>query len=79
MTLYLSGGVRRTEGDARLFLFTDRRREWLYQASAGATFRRVTFHGLAPTVRLTFERNVSTVGIYDYRRLAAEIGVTRAF
>jgi hypothetical protein len=79
ITLYLSGGIRRTEGDARLFLFTDRRREWLYQAAAGATFRRVTFHGLAPTVRLSFERNVSTVGIYDYRRLAAEIGVTRAF
>lgn len=79
MTLYLSGGISRTEGDARLILFTDRRREWLYRAAAGATFRRVTFHGLAPTLRLTFERNVSTVGIYDYRRFAAEVGVTRAF
>jgi hypothetical protein len=79
MTLYLSGGVTRTEGDARLILFTDRRREWLYQAAAGTTFRRITFRGLAPTLRLTFERNRSTVGIYDYRRFAAEVGVTRAF
>jgi hypothetical protein len=79
MTLYLSGGVRRTEGDARLILFADKRREWLYQLAAGATFRRITFHGLAPTIRLSFERNVSTVGIYDYRRFAAEFGITRAF
>jgi outer membrane protein len=79
MTLYLSGSVSRTEGDARLILFTDKRREWLYRLAAGATFRRVAFHGLAPTLRLSFERNVSTVGIYDYRRLAAEVGVTRAF
>lgn len=78
-TLYLSGGIRRTEGDARLFLFPERRREWLFQAGAGATFRHLTFHGLAPTLRATFERNVSTVGIYDYRRLAFEAGITRAF
>ncbi|HEY0412786.1 MAG TPA: surface lipoprotein assembly modifier [Allosphingosinicella sp.] len=79
MSVYLSATVRRTEGDARLLLFTDRRREWLYQAAAGATFRHLTVRGLAPTARLTFERNVSTVGIYDYRRFAAELGVTRAF
>lgn len=79
MTIYVSGSARRTEGDERLVLFADRRREWLYQATAGATFRQVTFHGLAPTLRASFERNVSSVGIYDYRRLAAEVGVTRAF
>lgn len=78
-TVYVSGGLRRTEGDARLILFTDRRREWLYQAAAGATLRHLTYRGLAPTLRLTFERNVSTVGIYDYSRVAAEVGVTRAF
>jgi hypothetical protein len=33
----------------------------------------------APIVRLHYERNVSTVEIYDYRRLAADIGVTAAF
>jgi len=79
VTLYASAALRRTEGDARLVLFTDRRREWLYQAATGATFRQVTFHGLAPTLRVTWERNVSTVGLYDYSRLATEIGVTRAF
>jgi hypothetical protein len=79
LTLYASAGIRRTEGDARLILFSERRKEWLYQASAGATFRHVTVHGLAPTLRVSFERNVSSVGIYDYRRLAAEVGVTRAF
>jgi hypothetical protein len=62
-----------------LFLFPERRREWLYQASGGATFRTLTVHGFAPLVRLTYERNYSTVGLYDYRRLAADIGIARAF
>jgi tetratricopeptide (TPR) repeat protein len=78
-TVFASTSVRRTEGDARLFLFPERRREWLYQASGGATFRTLTVHGFAPLVRLTYERNDSTVGLYDYRRLAADIGIARAF
>jgi hypothetical protein len=71
--------VRRTEGDARLFLFPDRRREWLVQASAGATLRQLSWKGFAPLVRATFERNASSVGLYDYRRFAGEIGIVRAF
>jgi hypothetical protein len=78
-TIYASGGVRRTEGDERLFLFPERRREWLLSARAGMTMRAVSWAGFAPTVRVSFEDNDSTVGIYDYRRVAAEIGVVRAF
>ena len=65
------GGQR---GDAQLLLFRDRRREWLYQASLGATFRNLTYRGFAPLVRLRYERNVSTIGLYDYRRVAADWG-----
>ena len=79
ITAFGSVGVRRLEGDARIFLFTDRRREWLLRASAGATLRRFTVAGFAPVVRVTAERNASTVGIYDYRRLAFDLGLTRAF
>jgi hypothetical protein len=78
-TLFGSAGVRRLEGNTRLFLFSERRKEWLYHASLGATFRQAAIAGLAPTAKLTFEQNRSTVGIYDYRRTALETGLTRAF
>ncbi|MGR4863054.1 surface lipoprotein assembly modifier [Caulobacter sp. LARHSG274] len=78
-TVFTSIGARRTEADERLFLFPDRRKEWLMTARAGMTFRRIVFAGLSPTVRLNVEDNGSSVGIYDYRRLAMEFGVARAF
>jgi hypothetical protein len=79
MTVYLSGAVRRTEADARLVLFSERRRDWLMQAAAGATFRQISALGLAPMLRASFERSRSSVGLYEYKRLSAEVGLTRAF
>jgi outer membrane protein len=78
-TLYATAGLRRLEADARLLLFPDRRRDWNHSLALGATFRRLQVQGFAPIVRLEWERNRSTVGIYDYTRKAATIGVTRAF
>jgi tetratricopeptide (TPR) repeat protein len=78
-TIFASTSIRRLEGDARLFLFVDRRREWLMQLTGGATLRGLSKAGFAPTIRLTYERNSSTVGLYDYRRLSAEFGIARAF
>lgn len=78
-TVYATAGLRRLEGDARLFLFPERRKDWNYSLGLGATFRRLQLHGFAPIVRLDWERNQSTVGIYDYTRKAATIGLTRAF
>ncbi len=78
-TAFASAGLRHTEGDERLFLFPDKRREWLATGRLGMTFRALTAYGFAPTVRVTLERNNSTVGIYDYRRVAADIGVSRSF
>ena len=78
-TLFVSAGLHRLDGDARLFLFVDRRREWLYQLSASATLRQLTLWGFAPLVRVGWERNASTVGLYDYHRVSADFGVTRAF
>ena len=79
MTLFTAASAQRTVGDAALFLFGDRRREWFLSARAGATFRQLTIHGLAPYARVSFERNRSSLELYDYRRLAAEFGLTRAF
>jgi tetratricopeptide (TPR) repeat protein len=78
-TFFASIGLHHLQGDARLFLFPDRRREWLYQGTVGGTFRRFTLAGFAPTVQFAVERNASTVGIYDYRRISSQIGITRAF
>lgn len=79
LTLFGSAGFRRLEADERLFLFPERRREWLLRGNVGATFRAAQIAGFAPLVRATLERNSSTVGIYDYTRRAFEFGVTRAF
>jgi len=78
-TLFVSGGLRRTEGDAALFLFGDRRREWLATARAGATFRSLTVGSFAPYARISYERNASSLQLYDYSRIATEVGITRAF
>ncbi|PNQ03798.1 hypothetical protein A8G00_09685 [Sphingobium sp. SA916] len=78
-TLFVSTGIRRTEADAALFLFGARRQEWLMSARTGATFRRLAYRGFAPYVRLAYERNISTTALYEYRRAATEIGITRAF
>lgn len=78
-TWFASLAVRRTEGDTRLFLFPERRREWLVSTRVGATLRQFTYAGFAPSIRVGVERNRSSVGLYDYRRVVVEAGVTRAF
>ena len=78
-TLFGTVSVSHLEADARLFLFPKRRIEWQARASAGATLRQATVHGFAPVVRLSYERNTSTVGLYDYGRFGVEFGITRAF
>ena len=78
-TLFVNGTVRRLESDAQLFPFPDRRKEWYRRTGAGATFRQIEIAGFSPVVRVAFERNFSTVGIYDYRRVNVDVGITRAF
>lgn len=79
VTLIGTANLSRLKADKRLFLFTDRRREWFMRGGIAAVFRRVQLAGFAPIVRLSYERNQSTVGIYEYRRIATDIGVTHAF
>lgn len=69
----------RLQADERLLLFPDKRSETYYGFTLGATFRRFQFGGFAPITRLTFERNQSTIEFYDYKRMRAEFGLTRAF
>lgn len=78
-TLVATASYGRLEADARQFLFPRRRVDNLYRASLGATLRQLTIGEFAPLVRVTVERNRSTVSLFDYRRLRAEIGIVRAF
>jgi tetratricopeptide (TPR) repeat protein len=78
-SVYASGSLFRLHGDERLFLFRNKRREWLFRGTIGGVFRAFTVSHFAPLIRLTYERNRSTVGIYDYKRLGAELGISRAF
>ncbi|OYU01634.1 MAG: hypothetical protein CFE36_09895 [Sphingomonadaceae bacterium PASS1] len=78
-TLVASLGYSHLEADVRLFLFPRRRIDERYTASLAATFRQVQYLGFAPILRLEYERNDSSVGLYDYKRIAGSIGITRAF
>jgi len=79
MSLFGTAGLRRLEADERVFLYPERRREWLTSLSAGATFRQLTWSGFAPLVRVSWERNKSSLTLYDYDRVSTTFGITRAF
>lgn len=78
-TIYANATARRLESDVAISLFGVRRKEWFLRAGMGATFRQIEVAGFSPIVRVAFERNFSTVGIYDYRRVNVDFGITRAF
>lgn len=78
-TLVGTLGYSHLAADTRLFLYPERRVEDRYNASIAATLRALHLGSFAPLVRLKWERNRSSIEIYDYRRVVAEFGVTSAF
>ena len=78
-TAVLGLGYRRLEADARLALYPRRRVDQQYSLTGSATWRAFQIRGFAPFTRLQLERNGSTIGLYDYKRVAVEFGVTSAF
>jgi hypothetical protein len=78
-TAVVTLGYSRLEADERLFLYPRRRIDDRFSASIAGTFRSLRIGGFAPLARLRWERNVSTVEIYDYARISAEFGITSAF
>ena len=79
MTVRAEIEYRKLEADARLFLFPERRSDDRYSADVAATFRQLTFFGFAPAIQIGWERNRSTVDIYDYRRISGQVAIERAF
>ncbi|HEY6814627.1 MAG TPA: surface lipoprotein assembly modifier [Croceibacterium sp.] len=78
-TIVANAGYRRLESDARLLLYPERRKDDNLDLSLSGTFRSLTVGSFAPLARLRYERNWSTVGIYDYDRFSVEFGVVSAF
>lgn len=78
-TLVAALGYSRLEADARLLLYPQRRTDNRLTATASATWRALQWHGFAPITRLRWERNRSTIELYTYRRVAAELGIASAF
>jgi hypothetical protein len=79
MTFTAGGEVGRLHSDASLMLFPDRREDLYSRLSFGASFRQIQYAGFAPVVRLSVERNRSSIAFYDYRRTRSEFGLVRAF
>jgi outer membrane protein len=79
MTITAGAEFGRLRADERLMLFPDKRSERYWRFFVGATFRQMQFRGFAPVVRLSMERNRSTIEFYDYKRTRTEFGFARAF
>lgn len=78
-TLVAGAGYTRLEADARLLLYPRRRIDDRFSANIGGTFRSLRIGTLAPFVRVTLEHNRSTAGIYEFTRVAGEMGLGAAF
>lgn len=72
-------GFSHLEADQRLLLYPRRRIDNRYSASLAGTFRAFKIGSFAPLARIRWESNQSSIELYDYRRLAAEIGIVSAF
>lgn len=83
----IAGGLRpqlsidfaRQVNDGLLAPFASQRRDWLLEGSFSIYKRDWNLKGFAPSLSLTATRNLSTLPLYDQRRLRAEIRVTKAF
>jgi len=78
-TLDVGADLGWLKADDRLILLPEAREDRLLRFHLGAVFRQLTVAGFAPTARIIFERNRSTVEYYDYKRARTEFGITRAF
>lgn len=79
MTLTVGAELGRLRADERLLLFPRERSDRYSRISVGMIFRHVQFGGFAPLMRVSYERNHSSVEFYDYRRTRTEFGVVHAF
>ena len=78
-TAVVTVGYSHLEADERLALFPRRRVDDRFSASISGTFRSVRIGPFAPLARVKWERNRSSIELYEFNRIAAEFGITSAF
>ena len=79
LTLTVGVELGRLRADERLALFPEMRSDRYSRFTIGATFRQLQLRGFSPVLRLSVERNRSSVEFYDYGRTRTEVGIARAF
>lgn len=79
VTLTVGAELGALRADERLVLFPNKRADHFSRFTIGATFRQLQLRGFSPVLRLSVERNRSSVEFYDYRRTRTEVGIARAF
>jgi len=65
--------------DAPLVLFGGTRRDWRVLANASIYKRDWNVAGFAPSLKVSWTRNFSSLSVYDQRRIRAEFGIAKAF
>lgn len=78
-TVVASAGYDHLEADERLLLYPRRRVDDRIELGLSGTFRALRIGSFAPLASVRFEDNRSTIEIYDYQRVAVELGITAAF
>ena len=69
----------RLAADERLLLFPEKREDRYRSLSLGLIMRGLSVGQFAPSIRVTRERNDSSVELYGYRRTRTEFAVVRPF
>ena len=75
----LSIEVGREVHDRPFALFGRTRKEWQTRVTASIYKRDWNVHGFAPSIRLTYNRNASTIVLYDQERWRTEFGIAKSF
>lgn len=78
-TAVLNMSFRHLQGDARLSLYPRRRADNYLSAGASGTFRSLAVGTFAPVISVNYERNWSTLDVYNFDRFGAEFGIAAAF
>ena len=78
-TLVFDASFGHLEADRRLILYPEERIDNRFEVGIAGTLRSLRVGRFAPTIGVEWEKNISTVGIFDYQRFNAEIGVSAAF
>jgi tetratricopeptide (TPR) repeat protein len=74
-TLFVDGSYLRTTADGKFLLFEGARRDDRVDLSVGAAWKRLSFLGLTPVVRLQQTINRSPLAIYQFKRTRVEFAL----